>query len=162
MGGVTARVIGHTTRHVLVVPDEARLSWDRILVATDGSPNSAAAVEHAFSVCKEHGGRVAAISVARTDDEMFALDPEHVSVMIEKARKHLEEIEQRGKADTVEVETFVREGEPYEQIIRVADEIRASIILMGTQGRKGLRRLLMGSVTERTIGYAKCPVMIIH
>ena len=145
-----------------MVPEGARLDWQRILVATDGSESSAAAVEHAIAVCREHASSLAAVSVARTDEEMFALAPEYVEAMIEKARGYLQDIVRRGTDENLQVETFVREGEPYAEILKVAEEIKASCIIMGTHGRKGLRRLLMGSVTERTIGYAKCPVIIIH
>ncbi|MHB8811381.1 MAG: universal stress protein [Desulfobulbaceae bacterium] len=162
MGGVTARVIGHTDRNVLIVPETARLDWNRILVATDGSENSAAAVRHAVAVAKEHGAMLAAVSVVYTDEEMIALAPEHIQHLADKARNNLQVVTDLCAAEGVSVETFVREGEPHEQITGVAGEIGASLIVMGTHGRKGLSRLLMGSVTERTIGYAECPVLIIH
>jgi len=162
MGGVTARVIGHTDRNVLIVPENKTLQWTRILVAADGSKNSESAVRHALAVAKERGTSLAAVSVAHTDEEMIALAPEHIKVLVDKADSILDEVAQLCKAEGVEVETFVREGDPHVQINRVADEIGASIIVMGTYGRKGLRRLLMGSATERTIGYANCPVMIVH
>jgi nucleotide-binding universal stress UspA family protein len=162
MGGVTARVIGHTDRNVLIVPETARLDWNRILVATDGSENSTAAVRHAVALAKEHGALLAAVSVVYTDEEMIALAPEHIQYLADKARTNLQEVADLCAAEGVSVETFVREGEPHEQIIGVAGEIGASLVVMGTHGRKGLSRLLMGSVTERTIGYAECPVLIIH
>lgn len=162
MGGVTARVIGHTDRNVLIVSEEANLEWNRILVATDGSENSAAAVRHAVAVAKEHGARLTAVSVMHTDEEMIALAPEHIQHLADQAQKYLQEVVDQASAEGVAVDTFVREGEPHEQITGLAEEIGASLVVMGTHGRKGLSRLLMGSVTERTIGYARCPVLIIH
>jgi nucleotide-binding universal stress UspA family protein len=162
MGGVTARVIGHTDRNVLIVQDESKVDWSRILVATDGSSNSESALEHAISVAKEHNSRITAVSVAQTDEEMIALAPEHIQHLVEKSLKYLEEVKKRCMENGIAIDTFVREGEPHVQIIKLADEINASIIIMGTHGRKGISRLLMGSATERTIGYAKCPVLIIH
>ena len=162
MGGVTARVIGHTDRNVLIVPEGARLEWNTILVATDGSDNSSAAVRHAVAVAKEKGARLVAVSVVHTDEEMIALAPEHIQHLADQARLYLQQVSDLCAAEGVVVETFVREGEPHEQITGVAGEIGASLVVMGTHGRKGLRRLLMGSVTERTIGYAQCPVLIIH
>jgi nucleotide-binding universal stress UspA family protein len=162
MGGVTARVIGHTDRNVLIVPEEAKLDWSRILVATDGSDNSAAAVRHAVAVAKEHNSVLAAVSVVHTDEEMMALAPEHIQHLADQARNNLQKVTDLCAEEGVSVETYVREGEPHEQITGVAGEIGASLVVMGTHGRKGLSRLLMGSVTERTIGYAPCPVLIIH
>jgi len=162
MGGVTARVIGHTDRHVLVVQEDTRLDWSRILVAADGSASSEAAVDKAISIAQDHGSRIIAVSVAKTDEEMIALAPEHIQYLVEKGLKYLEAVKKRCEEKGVAIDTFVREGEPHAQIINLADEVGATIIVMGTHGRKGIGRLLMGSVTERTIGYAKCPILIIR
>lgn len=162
MGGVTARVIGHTDRNVIVVPESVRLDWSRLLVATDGSANSASAVSHAIAVARENGSRLSAVSVIHTNEEMIALAPEHISTLAERSRNYLDEVVRLAEQNGVGVDTFFREGQPHEQITRLAGEIGASMIVMGTHGRKGLSRLLMGSVTERTIGYAFCPVIIIH
>lgn len=162
MGGVTARVIGHTDRNVLIVPEGGELAWSRILVATDGSENSAAAVRHAFTLAREQRTQLDAVSVVATDEEMIALAPEHIVHLAEQARGYLQEVADLAAAAGVAVTTHVREGEPHEQITTLASEIGASLVVMGTHGRKGLSRLLMGSVTERTIGYAPCPVLIIH
>ncbi|MCL7489718.1 MAG: universal stress protein [Desulfobulbaceae bacterium] len=162
MGGVTARVIGHTTKHVLVVPEEARLDWHKILVAADGSANSESAVEHAVSAAAEFEGKLAVVTVVDANDEMLAMAPEHVKKLVDKAHEYLQGVVEKAEKKGIAAETFIREGEPHDQITKLADEIGASVIVMGTHGRKGLKRLLMGSVTERTIGYANCPVMIIH
>jgi len=162
MGGVTARVIGHTERNVLIVQENARLDWNNILVATDGSPNSEAAVKHAISVAKEYGSKLTAVSVAHTDEEMIALAPEHIKNLVDRSLQYLEDVKKRCQEAGITINTYVREGEPHDQITKLADEIGATLIIMGTHGRKGIRRLLMGSATERTIGYANCPVMIIH
>lgn len=162
MGGVTARVIGHTDTNVLIVPEAASMKWGRILVAVDGSKNSESTLNQAISEAKERDARLAAVSVAHTDEEMIALAPEHIQVLVDRSRDILDDVVEFCSAQGVEVETFVREGEPHVQINRVADEFDATVIYMGTYGRKGLRRLLMGSATERTIGYATRPVMIVH
>ena len=93
---------------------------------------------------------------------MIALAPEHIELLVEKSLQYLEEVKKRCEENGVAINTFVREGEPHAKIINLADEVGASLIIMGTHGRKGIKRLLMGSVTERTIGYAKCPVLIIR
>jgi nucleotide-binding universal stress UspA family protein len=162
MGSVTARVIGHTDRNVLVMPDQAELAWDRILLATDGSENSRAAADLALEIAREKGAALTAVSVVYTNDEFIALAPEMVTELVGKAEKVLDALKERGAEQGVTVETAVKEGEPHEAITRLAADINASLIVMGTFGRKGLHRLLMGSVTERTIGYAACPVLVAH
>jgi nucleotide-binding universal stress UspA family protein len=54
----------------------------------------------------------------------------------------------------------VREGEAYRVITELAGKEKFGVIVMGSHGRTGLKRLLMGSVTEKVIGYAPCPVLI--
>ena len=52
-------------------------------------------------------------------------------------------------------------GRPDEAIVKAADFKQASLIIVGSHGRTGLKRLLMGSVAERVIGHAKCPVLVV-
>lgn len=162
MGGVTERVIGHTEKNVLVVPEDTQFDLSNILVAADGSSNSESALDHAYSAAKENGAKLTAVKVVRSDEEMIALAPEHIRHMVENSQEYLDSLEGKCGHNGVRLNTFVREGEPHEQITKLASELNASLIIMGTHGRKGLSRLLMGSVTERTIGYANCPVMVIH
>ena len=162
MGGVTARVIGHTDSDVLVVSEDASVDWSRILVATDGSENSETAIRHGLVLAKKNGARFNAITVVERNEELLALAPEHLRSKVEEAQHFMEDVEKKCSDEGVVLNTFIREGEPHTQITQLADELDASIIVMGTHGRKGLSRLLMGSVTERTIGYARPPVMIVH
>ena len=60
----------------------------------------------------------------------------------------------------LKVETFVREGEAYQTIVDLAKAKNVNMIVMGSHGRTGLKRLLMGSVAEKVIGYAPCPVLV--
>ncbi len=59
------------------------------------------------------------------------------------------------------LETAVPLGRPYEAILKVAQAKKANLIVLGSHGRTGLKRLLMGSVTERVIGQAPCPVLVV-
>ena len=162
VGSVTARVIGYTRKDVLVVPDSTELPRKNILLATDGSPSCAAAVERAIDLAKERSANLTALSVVYTNDEYLALAPGIVEDLITKAKTKLAAIEQKAKEAGVEIKTQVREGEAYEAITTLAQDSHIDLIVMGSHGRKGLQRLLMGSVTERTIGYAACPVLVVH
>lgn len=162
MGSVTARVIGHTDRDVLVVPDGADLAWGRMLLASDGAANTDHATAKALSLASDYGSQLVALAVVYTNDEFMALAHEMINGLIEKSQARLAELVQRGAGLGVTVVPLVGEGEPHEVIIRQAKEQMADLIIMGSHGRKGLSRLLMGSVTERTIGYAECPVLVVH
>jgi nucleotide-binding universal stress UspA family protein len=162
MGGVTARVIGHTKRDVLVVPEGASLAWNRILVSTDGSPKSEAAVDLALRVAKAHSSKLTVMTVVYTNDEFLALAPSMVTEMVTKAKAMIDMIQQKAEDAGVETAGVVKEGEPYKAITTLAGKIQADVIIMGSHGRRGLSKILMGSVTERTIGYSPCPVLIRH
>lgn len=162
VGGVTSRVIGHTQRDVIVVPDQGVIDWSRILVATDGSQYSQSAVDLAFEIAKERGSTLNVLTVAHTNEEHFALAPHEHETLLVNAQKHLDFLQEKGKEHGVELQTIIKEGEPYECICDYANETKASLILMGSHGRKGLTRLLMGSVTEHVVGLAKVPVLVRH
>lgn len=160
VGSVTARVIGHTQRDVLVVPRDAQLKWGKILVATDGSRYSAAATEKAISFAKSYGGNLLVVSVVDIPSEFYAEAPKAVEDMIKKAKEYTSAVKKQAEAAGVKTETYVGEAEADAAILNLAAEQKADMIVMGSHGRTGLRRLLMGSVTEKVIGNATCPVLV--
>ena len=149
MGSVTARVIGHSPGNVLVVPREASLEFARVLMASDDSPHSAAAWQEALAIAKRMESRLLAISVAPED--------RHAKPALEVVHQ----LEAEARAQGVIVETLVPRGQPFEAIIKVAQAKQVNLIILGSHGRTGLRRLLMGSVAERVIGQAPCPVLVV-
>jgi nucleotide-binding universal stress UspA family protein len=166
MGSVTARVIGHTDINILVVPENFKWNgkWDSILVATDGSSNSDATYEEALEIAKSSSARIAAISAVKTDisNEAVAFAQAAANELEMKAQKIVNEFKERAAGMDIHVETFVKLGEPHQVITTLAAELNVKAIVMSTYGKTGLKRLLMGSVTERTIGYADCPVLVVH
>jgi nucleotide-binding universal stress UspA family protein len=160
VGSVTARVIGHSHRDVLVVPGDAQLGFRRVLVATDGSKHCRSAVERAIDFSRSYGGEIRAVSIVDVPAEFYAEAPQVVEDMVQKSQGYVEEVKTQAEASGVKAEGFVKEGEPYQAIIDIAKEKDVNIIVMGSHGRTGLKRLLMGSVVEKVIGYAPCPVLI--
>ena len=162
VGSVTARVIGYTQKDVLVVPDGARLTRKNILLATDGSPSCETAVDRAIELAAEHAAHLTALSVVYTNDEYLALAPGIVEDLIAKAKAKLAVIAVKGREAGLDIKTLVKEGEAFEAITSYAQKNGIDLIIMASHGRKGLPRVLMGSVTERTIGYTTCPVLVVH
>lgn len=160
MGSVTARVIGHTNKDVLVVPEGARIAWGNILLATDGSRFSESATKRAIEIAQGSSSRITAVSVVPA--ELLPEAPAAAVDMTERAKAVLESVKEKAASSGVEVEILIREGDPHLVIHDVASQIHADVILMGSHGRKGLTRLLMGSVTERVIGYSFIPVLVVH
>ena len=100
--------------------------------------------------------------VVYTNDELMALAPSLVTDMVTKAKGAVDKIQQQAEKAGVRAEAIVKEGEPYKAITTLAGKLAADVIVMGSQSRRGWSKLLMGSVTERTIGYSPCPVLVRH
>ncbi len=161
IGSVTARVIGHTQRDVLVVPNGTTVGWKTIVLATDGSKYSAAAAERAIAFAKSYGGALKVLSVVDVPSEFYAEAPKAVEDLIRKAKGFVADVKKQAEAADVPAETFVGEAEAYQAVNNLAQEQKADMIVLGSHGRTGLRRLLMGSVTEAVIGHASCPVLVV-
>jgi nucleotide-binding universal stress UspA family protein len=150
MGSVTARVIGYSPFNILVIPRQANLAFRRLLVASDGSPCSAAARDEALSLTSEAGSELYAISVAREEGEI-SLAEEIIHQLVVAANRQ-----------GIPLQGLAPQGQqPDDAIIQAALRYRTDLIIMGSHGRTGLKRLLMGSVTERVIGRAPCPVLVV-
>jgi nucleotide-binding universal stress UspA family protein len=160
VGSVTARVIGHTQRDVLVVPAGAALGWKRILVATDGSKFSGIATAKAIDFAKAYGGSLVVLSVVDVPTEFYAEAPQAVDDMVRQAKEYTAAVRTRAEAAGVKAETYVGEADAFEAIVKLAGDQDVNMIVVGSHGRTGLRRLLMGSVTEKVIGHATCPVLV--
>jgi nucleotide-binding universal stress UspA family protein len=161
VGVVTARVIGHTQRDVLVVPNGTEVGWKTIVLATDGSRYSATAAERAIAFARAYGGELRVLSVVDVPAEFYAEAPAAVEDLVRKAKGFVVGVKKQAEAAGVKTETFVSEAEAYQAVNNLALEQKADMIVLGSHGRTGLRRLLMGSVTEKVIGYAPCPVLVV-
>jgi nucleotide-binding universal stress UspA family protein len=161
MGSVTARVIGHTDRDVLVVPQGTALSFKRVLAATDGSASSVAAADHAINVAASYGGELFVLSVVDLPDEAFADAPQLADRLLAQAKGYVAAVLAKAEGAGVPCAAATLEGPVHEVVTRAARERGVGLIVTGSHGRTGLRRLLMGSVAEKVIGYAPCPVLVV-
>lgn len=161
VGSVTARVIGYSSKDVLVVPQNTVVGWQKILLATDGSKYSHTAAEKAIDVAKSYGSELTILSVVDVPAEFYGEDPEAWDRMISKAKEYAGKAKQQAEMAGVKAEAIVRQAEAFQAITGIAKEQKINAIIMGSHGRTGLKRLLMGSVTEKVIGYAPCPVLIV-
>jgi nucleotide-binding universal stress UspA family protein len=149
MGSVTARVIGHSPYNVLVMPKDATLDFKRILVASDGSPHSEAAWKEALGLARWQGSSLIAVSAAPADKD------------IQTATQIVRKLQAAAESEGLMLDTLVPRGQPFEAIVKAAQFKGATLIVLGSHGRTGLKRLLMGSVAERVIGQAPCPVLVV-
>ncbi len=165
MGSVTAKVIGHFKGKVMVVPREAVVNWKNILVATDGSECGNAAVNEALKHAKRYGGALKIVHVinvmADFQGDMPVMVPALIEEITNKAKNDLDALKVRAEKEGVSAETFIQEGDPYRVIVDLAEELKSDVIILGSHGRTGMKRLLMGSVTERVIGHTNCAVLVV-
>jgi len=135
---------------------------EKILVATDGSRYSEKALDGAVNIAKKCGSSLYVLNVVELNPEFMSLAPEAVEKMERDSRALLEETKKRVSQKGITCETVIHEGEqPYEFIVSEAKRKKADLIVIGTHGRTGLKKLLMGSVAARVIGHAPCPVLVI-
>jgi len=143
-----------------------------ILLPTDGSDCSAKAMAYALSFARQYGGRIMALHVVdrRWEEQtriVFAEVGQDLTQKIrdgyeEEARRILREVTDAAGKAGVPAETKVVTGIPSEDIIRVAQELPADLIIMGTHGRAGMSHLLLGSVAEKVVRRAPCPVLTVR
>lgn len=137
--------------------------YDRILVPTDGSPGSEAAVEEAFNLAELTDASVYGLFVVDTRDYSTLPEAEWIAVESELEREGeaaLKELEDVGEERGVPVETSIEHGVPHRAILEQADERDVDLIVMGTHGRTGVRRFLIGSVAEKVVRSADVPVLV--
>jgi nucleotide-binding universal stress UspA family protein len=140
--------------------------YGRILVPTDGSPGVERAVEHAIELADVHGATLHAVYVVNTAS--LATLPmetswEGVGAMLrEDGEDALSRVGEMAEDAGVAVETHLVEGSPSREIVRFAEECDVDAIVMGTHGRGGIDRLLLGSVAERVVRAAEVPVTTVR
>ena len=141
---------------------------ERIVVGTDGSETASEAVRQAAELAKLSGAKLDIVSAfepvpqSRVKEEAgdipgdvaYAVGPrEDVNVILEGAAGP-------PRADGIEVDTHPREGDPADAILDVAEELNASLIVVGNKGMTGTRRFLLGSVPNKISHHAPCSVFI--
>ncbi len=135
---------------------------ERILVAVDGSEFSNNAVEQAISLGSICNSEIFIISVVDLFPEQMEVAPSLVEKMSEDARTYIENAKKKVDEVKLPCETIVRMGgAPYEFIVQEAKEKNIDLIVMGTHGRRGLERIIMGSTAQNVIGHAPCPVIVV-
>ena len=135
---------------------------ERILVAVDGSDYSMAAVDQAISLGGICNSEIYLISVVALYPEQMAVAPNLVETMSADVRKFLDKGKEKVDKAGISCDTIVRMGgAPHEFIVQEARDREADLILVGTQGKSGLERVLLGSVAQNVIAHAPCPVMVV-
>ena len=138
----------------------------RILVPLDFSRHADSVLEWAAHLAKEHGSRLLLLHAYHLPVEFQQLEGAYLpqdfwaSVKAE-AEQNLQRCAEPLRAQGVAVDTIVREGYPATVIEQEAVDQRADLIVIGTRGLSGLKHLLLGSIAERVVQKAPCPVLTV-
>ena len=144
----------------------------RILVPVDFSPCSRAAFEYAASLASQLG---ASLEVLHVWTETNFVGPDVVAAAFGQPPTTFKEYERAAAAKEMEqflstfrtarkpaIKSHIEDGEAYSTIVKLAEQRGCELIVMGTHGRTGLARVLLGSVAENVVRHAHCPVLTVR
>jgi len=138
--------------------------YNNIVVAFDDSEFSKAALLESSLWIKRHGGKAVLVHAVFFDTEEFVIAPQQREKRFELGKKVCYQTQETFSSDfglDGKLEALVCEGEPHEVIVDIASERNADLISMGTHGRKGFKKLFMGSVTSRVIVSSPCDILLV-
>ena len=139
--------------------------YNKILVPTDGSEFAKKAQKHALFLAKVSGAEIIAVSVTENifvnglplDDEIYQLN----QMLNERSEENLKEFDELNE-DDIKINHIIKEGSPAKVILEVANEEQVDLIVMGSSGKSGFDRFIMGSVADKVVNSAKCAVLVVH
>jgi len=139
----------------------------KILCPVDFSESSDRALDYSLALGKRHGSRVSVMHVLPTvlaDPDLYPYLTEPVLASGEardRAYRRLGDFVHRALADGIGSEVILEDGDVVEEVLKKVKRLEADLVVMGTHGRRGFRRLLLGSVTERVLRQSEAPVLSI-
>ena len=140
------------------------MSFQNILVPTDGSEYTKAAIRKAMELAKLAGGKITALYVLDqtilTNRPMDTAGRNVYNTLEKEGKEAVDFVRDLGAQEGVQVEISVKEGTPVKVILD--ESAKYDVIVMGTLGRTGMSKLLMGSVAERVVRAAQCPVLVVR
>jgi nucleotide-binding universal stress UspA family protein len=134
----------------------------KILVGYDGSPLAEKAVDLAirFGVCEKSA--ISVLAVARLPEPATSVE---LQAVLDDAREHFEvglkRVVERGQKHGVEITTDIVVGHPGEQLIHRAETEQVDLMIVGRRGTSLFQKMVLGSVSERVLRYAHCPVLLV-
>jgi nucleotide-binding universal stress UspA family protein len=126
-----------------------------ILVPTDGSKFAAKAEEIAISMSKKFDAKMVAIYII-DEKLLYPFD-----VLEEEGKSILKKVREKGEKESVDVDQVLIVGDPAHDMAKIVEKLSADIVVIGTHGKGGLEKLLLGSVAENTLKSVKVPVLLV-
>lgn len=147
------------------------VNFKKIMIATDGSDCSKLAVDKGIELAQLSGGTVYVVYVVSTaylsmdGDYFMGMNPYWESIQEAwktQGQQAVNYVKDSGEMKGINVESVLLEGNPSDELIQYAEKNKIDIIVMGTLGKTGLDRLLLGSVAGNVVRHSKVPVMVVR
>ena len=142
--------------------------FDRILIPTDGSDPAKPAVEMALGLAETHGATLHVLfivdqptTVSGMGEGFSGLD-DLLDALEKQGHQATKAIVEQARELDIETTAAVRYGNPHDDILSYAEDNDIDVIVMGTHGRTGVKRALLGSVTENVVRHSEIPVLTVH
>jgi nucleotide-binding universal stress UspA family protein len=151
--------------------DLSDISYDKILVPIDFSEHSKRTVSYAIKTASKHKATIYLLHVFQVPD--YVVTPyarrrqncvdAHLQVDIaeREARETLHEFAEELSKKGIKVQSYLRVGYPFDEIVLMANHFNVDLIIIGSHGRGAISRLLLGSTAERVVEHALCPVLVV-
>lgn len=147
--------------------------YNKILLPTDGSKSAEMAAEHAFLLASRSGAEIMVLNVIETPrftglrsadkDELMRNLKEEGQKSFDRIKNILIKRESEGKCEKdINLNFEFKEGDPVDLILKTINEENIGLVVMGTSGKRGLNRFLLGSVAENTMRSAEIPVLVVR
>ena len=141
--------------------------YNRVMIATDGSELGRKAVHNGIEIARLAGAKVYAVYVVTSKGRSsIPRDSGWENAMNEHLKTEggdaISFIEEKGKAAGVEVKSVILEGNPGDELVKFADKNDIDLVVMGTQGKSGVQRFLLGSVAENVVRHSKKAVLVVR
>ena len=140
------------------------------MVAIDGSEHSLKAAEYVLEIAKSFGAQLYAVTVTYVpesyhlkQEDVLSQSKEIQDNSMEDAKTWLEKFNQKSKEDNIQLKTeLISSHRPVDYVIlEYAEKNNIDLIVVGTRGRSGFKKLLLGSIASSVVTYAHCPVMVV-
>lgn len=137
--------------------------YDTLLFPTDGSDGADVALDHATDIATRYDATLHVLYVASTNrDSVSTVGGDVVDALEEEGESVVDDVVSRAEEAGVEAVGEVMQGDPYRTILDYIDERGVDLVVMPTHGRRGIDRILLGSVTEKVVRASSAPVLTVR
>jgi nucleotide-binding universal stress UspA family protein len=150
---------------VATVPVTTRITISNILLATDFSEVSSGALGYACNLARSYGSKIFVTHVVPPEPYLTVpLEPIPIDLDLfwNREKQNMADFVSAKALEEIPHEDILQRGELWDVISNVIDQHRIDLIVMGTHGRKGLKKIVLGSVAEKIYRQAKCPVLTVR